>query len=86
MRPGRPEEKDEASRGGGFSLSLNETVNFLLLHKHSGVHGDGQRIPAAFINWSSVLVDGSGPILESPNGTQYRLGVSNDGALTTTPI
>ena len=25
-------------------------------------------------------------ILASPDGTRYRLGVSNDGALTTTPL
>ena len=83
---GGNEKKADPSRPQTFNLSPQESTNFSLSHKHSGLHGDGQKIPAAFINWASALVDGAGPILVSPNGTQYRLGVDNAGALTTTPI
>lgn len=38
------------------------------------------------VDGSVALPDGKGLILSSPNGTKYRLGVDNDGALTTTAI
>lgn len=38
------------------------------------------------VDGSIAIPDGKGIILASPNGTKYRLGVANDGALTTTPI
>lgn len=86
MRPGREDDTEESTRNGAFNLTPHESTNFSLSHKHSGIHGDGQRVPAGFINWESPIPDGAGPILTSPNGTQYRLGVDNDGALTTTPV
>lgn len=84
MRPGG--KPDEPTRSGQFNLTPHEATNFSLSHKHSGLHGDGQRIPAPFIDWSSAIPDGGGPILTSPNGTQYRLGASDDGTVTLTPI
>ena len=84
MRSG--DNPDESTRARQFNLTPHEATNFSLSHKHSGIHGDGRPIPAAFIDWSSALPDGGGPILTSANGTQYRLGVGDDGALTTTPI
>lgn len=38
------------------------------------------------VDGSIALPDTKGIILASPDGTQYRLGVSNDGALTTTAL
>lgn len=38
------------------------------------------------VDGSIALPDGKGLILASPNGTRYRLGVDNDGALTTTAL
>jgi hypothetical protein len=38
------------------------------------------------VDGSIALPDGKGIILASPNKTKYRLGVDNDGALTTTPV
>lgn len=38
------------------------------------------------VDGSVGIPDGTGLILLSPNGTKYRLGVDNDGALTTTLI
>lgn len=38
------------------------------------------------VDGSIALPDGKGIVLASPNGTKYRLGVDNDGALTTTPV
>lgn len=64
-------------------VSQVESFNFSLNHRHSGIHGDGQRIPAAFIDWNSALLDGDGPILRSPNGNKYRIIVDNDGRLGT---
>ena len=76
----------ETSNKGVFNLSSHETVNFSLSHRHSGLHGDGQRVPASFINWTAAITAGEGPILTSANGTEYRLGVDNDGAITVTPV
>lgn len=38
------------------------------------------------VDGSIALPDGKGIILASPNGTKYRLGVADDGSLTTTPL
>lgn len=38
------------------------------------------------VDGSIGIPDGTGLILLSPNGTKYRLGVDNDGALTTTLV
>lgn len=38
------------------------------------------------VDGSIGIPDGEGIILLSPNGTKYRLGVADDGALTTTPL
>lgn len=38
------------------------------------------------VDGSIGIPDGKGLILLSPNGTKYRLGVDNDGALTTTLV
>ena len=67
-------------------LSRQEQSAFNISHKHSGTIADGPRIPATFIDWSKGIADGDGMILKSPNGTKYRVGVANDGALTTTLV
>lgn len=85
MRPGRTDdEADASSRRGVFNLSSHEQTNFSLSHRHSGLHGDGQKIPANFIDWTAALPDGEGPVLTAPNGDTYRLGVDNAGAITLT--
>ena len=38
------------------------------------------------VDGSIAIPDGEGIILSSPDGTKYRLGVADDGALTTTPL
>lgn len=38
------------------------------------------------VDGSVPIPDGKGLVLLSPNGTKYRLGVANDGAITTTPV
>ena len=90
MRPGELDADKDVGESGlrpnVFNLTPDEKTNFSLSHKHSGIHGDGQRVPAGFINWLSPIASGMGPILTSPNGTQYRLGVDDDGAITTTPV
>lgn len=45
-----------------------------------------QEILRRAVDGSIAIPDGKGLILASPNGTKYRLGVANDGALTTTPL
>ena len=84
-RAGTPEEGDD--RGGRFSLTSDEHTNFSLSHKHTGLHGDGQRIQAGSINWAVALPVGVGIILTTPNGLHtYRIGVANNGALTATKL
>ena len=73
--------------GHNFNLTPGEHTNFSLSHKHSGIHGDGQKIKAANIDWSVELPAGVGLILTTPNGLHsYRIGVANNGALTATKI
>lgn len=70
-----------------FDLSASEHTNFSLSHKHTGIHGDGQRIQAGSINWAGALQVGVGLILTTPNGLHtYRIGVANNGALTATKL
>ena len=38
------------------------------------------------VDGSIAMPDTKGIILASPDGTKYRLGVSNDGAITTTAL
>ena len=38
------------------------------------------------VDGSIPMPDGKGIILASPDGTKYRLGVANDGAITTTLV
>ena len=38
------------------------------------------------VDGSIAMPDTKGIILASPDGTKYRLGVSNDGAVTTTAL
>lgn len=47
-----------------------------------------QRITEAILELqgSPVFANGEGPVLTSPNGTQYRLVVDNAGALSTTAV
>ncbi len=78
----------DGPRGVGLpNLSPAEHTNFSLVHKHSGIHGDGQRIGAGSIDWAIVLPAGVGIILTTPNGLHtYRIGVANNGALTSTKV
>lgn len=41
---------------------------------------------ARAVQSSPVFANGDGPILTSPNGTQYRLVVDNAGTLTTSAV
>jgi len=38
------------------------------------------------VDGSIPIPDGTGIVLASPNGTKYRLGVADDGSLTTTAV
>ena len=73
--------------GHNFNLTPGEHTNFSLSHKHSGIHGDGQKIKASNIDWTNAVPEGMGLILTTPNGLHtYRIGVANNGALTATKI
>ena len=78
---------EDQGRGAKFNLTPDEHTNFSFSHKHTGLHGDGQRIQAGSIDWSSVLQVGVGLIVTTPNGLHtYRIGVANNGALTATKL
>lgn len=85
----RSEDGSHSQEGRGirFDLTAPEHTNFSLSHKHSGIHGDGQKIGSDSLDWTGALPAGVGLILTTPNGLHtYRLGVSNTGALTATKI
>lgn len=85
-RQGDPPNEGPA-RGGKFNLDATEHTNFSFSHKHTGIHGDGQRIQAGSIDWTGALQVGVGLILTTPNGLHtYRIGIANNGALTATKI
>ena len=60
-------------QGGGASLEHVETIDRLVRAIRS-------------LQASPVYASGAGPILTSPNGTQYRLVVDNAGNLTTSAV
>ena len=60
-------------QGGGASLEHVEVIDRLV-----------RAIRA--LQASPVYENGAGPILTSPNGTQYRLVVDNAGNLTTSAV
>ena len=65
MRPpeGKEEKDAEKTRAvGGFNLSAIEGTNFSLSHKHSGLHGDGQRVKTASLDASDPFVSGNEPL------------------------
>ena len=82
-----PPSDEPVGRGVQFNLSAAEHTNFSLSHKHSGIHGDGQKILAASLDWTGALAVGLGIVVTTPDGKHaYRIGVANNGALTTTKI
>lgn len=60
------QKRDDAAervRGGGvFNLSPAEGTNFSLSHRHSGLHGDGQRVQAAALDTVNPFVSGNEPL------------------------
>jgi hypothetical protein len=84
---GGEDSPESAGTSRKFNLSSTEHTNFSLSHKHTGIHGDGQRIQAGSIDWTGALQVGVGLILTTPNGLHtYRIGVANNGALTATKL
>lgn len=67
-------------------LTLEGLATLFFNHRHSGTHPDARKIPQ--LVGTTVFIDDSKAflILISPNGTKYRLGVDDDGALKTTRI
>lgn len=61
--------------GGGQQQAFNQT------HRHKGTPGQGEKVDAVDINWEEAIKNGAGPILTSPDGTKYRIIVTNKGQL-----
>ena len=65
--------------GDAFNLTPTESTNFSLSHKHSGLHGDGQKVKAASLDTSAPFVDGLEPIYIPVNaptsGRMYRIQI-----------
>lgn len=67
-----------------MSFTLAELTTIFLNHIHSGTHPDAK--PIRMLRSATIFIDDSKNFLFliSPNGTRYRLGVDDDGALKTT--
>lgn len=80
LRPSKEEgATPEQRRGGHTDLSSAEHTNFSLSHKHSGLHGDGQRVNAASLSTVDPFPDGFEPTYTPVNaptsGRKYRIQV-----------
>lgn len=75
-----------------MTTQVRNTLPGAQLTNQGGVTLDGaeflNRLAEAIreLQASPVFANGEGPILTSPNGTQYRLVVDNAGALTTSAV
>ena len=67
-------------------MTVDELYKIFLLHRHTGNANDGQKI--IYMDATTIKIDdiNSFLILVSPNGTKFRLGVDDDGALKTTKM
>lgn len=72
MRPG---EADDDT----FNLSRKESVNFSLSHKHSGIHGDGQRVKSASLDTNDPFPADEEPtyipVNATTSGRRYRIQI-----------
>jgi hypothetical protein len=58
-------------------MDVNELYTIFKNHRHSGTHPDARKLDIKIINSSAAI------ILISPDGTEFLIGVDDDGALTT---
>lgn len=67
-------------------MTVEELATIFFNHKHLGTRPDAVAIPQ--LSKTTVVIDDAKAflILISPNGTKYRLGVDDDGAIKTTRI
>ena len=67
-------------------MTVEELYTIFRNHKHLGTLPDAVVIPQ--LSKTTVIIDDAKAflILVSPDGTKFRLGVDNDGALKTTRI
>ena len=71
----------------GTALSLNRASRLTRAHANLTVDGSSTLTGGATTPADVEVTDtASGIILKSPNGTRYRIGVADDGALTTTSL
>lgn len=57
----------------GFSNA--ELGTHALNHKHTGIHGDGQKIAAGNLDTSVPFENGLEPIYNAPSGNRYRIQI-----------
>ncbi len=67
-------------------MDVQELFTIFRNHRHSGTFPDANKIPQ--LNGTTIIVDGTNSfiIIASPDGTKFRIGVDNDGALKTDRI
>lgn len=82
MRPRSDDSSDQpAVRVGGkdFNLSPHEGTNFSLSHRHSGLHGDGQKVKSASLDTSDPFSTDAEPMyipINAPtSGRKYRIQI-----------
>ena len=78
--PATPEgETPERRRGGHTDLSSAEHTNFSLSHRHTGLHGDGQKVKSASLNTVDPFPADGEPTYEPVNaagsGRKYRIQI-----------
>lgn len=70
---------EEPGRGTKFNLTPVEGTNFDLSHRHSGLHGDGQKIQLASTDTAAPFPSGAEPLYFSVNnptsGNKWRIQV-----------
>jgi hypothetical protein len=72
----------------GLEMGLYQLLSEILRRAIDGSMGSISVSGSIVVTGGDVEIAtvGRGLILKSANGTRYRLGVDNDGAITTTPL
>ena len=71
------------NRGYSFQTVANGVNSDLVIKEHGQT---GERLRIASTGDVEIKTDGKGLILNSPNGTAYKITVANDGTVTSTAV
>lgn len=71
---------------GTNSPSVQPTDHAFIIGNGANAGGAAARSNAMYVTWGGDMWLAGGIILKSPNGTEYKLGVDNNGQLTITAV